>query len=593
MACFKVLVLMTVISSPVTFAATPACANEKGMGYDDPEHPTPLFLADAAACQGACKGMFYCEHFTFYPKESGLGGCFLQGEKAKSKPLKGAISGPKSCNVTTAVPGATAAPAATSAPTTAPLATAAPAAAEVKTPTAVEPTTTTRATTSTIAEPAPTSAEDAAAQAVEKLGKQAPPGQQAVAAANAAASFAISEGKSKDATGEIAYDAAKQLLVDADTTNQIKVNDMASAVGAVYSNQFFNLTNQEAADRTQKDIKSFAKEIYDTPEAALAAVGAAGTSVSAATGKFPTAEKPGTVSVPAATTPQEPEAPSTTYTVAEPKVAVETTEAAEPTKAAEPTEVVDDTLNVSKAVSNRDINLPAEEPTKVVDDALDASKAVSSRDINLPDADKELENKSEGIPSWAWILIALAALLACLGCGYSCLGSSKDKKKKTKTKTAPKETTRDIENAPLLKGAQEAPVGSTSVYSAPVAAAAAGGVPTGSVAQGAVFNQGSPVYSTSARGFALPQGSPVSGSSMVMMPQAAPAYYSAAAPGVVSQAQPVMMPGGMSVARQGPAMAQTSVAGGSAAMDLFNRLDANGDGQLSAQEFAQLAAMRR
>eukprot|EP00930_Biecheleria_cincta_P045857 TRINITY_DN315_c0_g1_i2.p1 TRINITY_DN315_c0_g1~~TRINITY_DN315_c0_g1_i2.p1 ORF type:complete len:523 (+),score=123.65 TRINITY_DN315_c0_g1_i2:70-1638(+) len=522
MAFFKRLVLMTVTSSHVTFAATPACANEKGMGYDDPEHPTPLFLADAAACQGACKGMFYCEHFTFYPKESGLGGCFLQGEKAKSKPLKGAISGPKSCNVTTTVPAATAAPGAV----------------ETK-----------------MAGPAPTSAEEAASQAVEKLGK-APIGQQAAAAADAAASFAISQGKSKDATGEVAYDAAKKLLVDADTTNQVKVNDMASAVGTVYSKPFFNLTNQEAADRTQKDIKSFAEEIYDTPEAASAAVGAAGASVSAATGMFPTSEKAATVSVPAATTPKEPETASATSA------------GVEPTKAAEPTNVVDDALNVSKAVSNPD--------------------------INLQDADKESENKSGGIPSWVWILIALA-LLACLACGYQylCQGPSKDKKKKAKTKTAPKETTRDIENAPLLKGAQEAPVGSTSVYSAPVAAAAAGGVPAGSVAQGVVFNQGSPAYSTSARGLALPQGSPVSGSNMVMMPQAAPANYSVAAPMVASQAQPVMMPGGMSMMGQGPVVAQTSLAGGSAAMDLFSRLDVNGDGQLSAQEFAQLAAMRR
>jgi len=337
------------------------------------------------------------------------------------------------------------------------------------------------------------------------------------------------------------------------------VNHMAEATGKVFANQtMFNMTSQEAADRTRKSITNFANDIYDTPAGAEAAVLAAGASVNVATGAFPTPVK-----TDAETAPEE--------------TATTTVEAA--------------------VVSDRDITLPVEEKT--------------------PD------EKSGGIPSWVWILIALA-LLACLACGYMflCTGSSKDKKKKTKTN---KTAARDIEAAPVEVSpllpdvkAAPAPAAATSVYSAPVAAAAAGGLPAGSVAQGTVLSQGSPMYSTSARDFALPQGSPVAGSNMVMMPQAAPAV-TVAPPQYVSQAQPMMMPGGMSVASQPMAQAQpmmmmpggmsvasqpmaqvpmmgaqmTGPAGSSAAMDLFNRLDANHDGQLSAQEFAQLAAMRQ
>jgi len=521
MAFFKFLSLMTVTSSHVAFAATPACANEEGMGYNDTENQLPsLFLDDAQACQDAC--IAACHVFTFYPKNiwhpnSTLGGCFLQGDAAKLMKFEGAISGPKSCDTTT-TPGVETTPVAAA---------------------AVVETTAAAAAAATTPEPAPTSAEEAAEQALGKLHPYAPLGLKANAAAGAAASFAFAEGKSKQVVAEVAEKAAKTILVDANsTTHQIMVNHMATAVGKVFANQtIFNMTDQEAADRTQKSVHTFADEIYDKPEAALAAVSAAGASISVGTGAFPTP--------------------------------IKTTAAPE-----EATAAPEETTTEAAAASKENSSVP-----------------VATRDITLPDEEQKPEDKSEGIPPWVWILVALA-VLACLAGAYMflCTGSSKDKKKKTK-KTAPK----DLEAAPLLKEVQEAPAASTSVYSAPAAAAAPRGLPAASFAQGTVLSQGSPMYSTTAGGFALPQGSPVSGSSMVMMPQAAPAV-TVAPPVYVGQAQPMMMQGGMSVASQPFAQAPmmgAQPAGSSAAMDLFNRLDANGDGQLSAQEFAQLQAMRQ
>lgn len=182
----------------------------------------------------------------------------------------------------------------------------------------------------------------------------------------------------------------------------------------------------------------------------------------------------------------------------------------------------------------------------------------------------------------------------------------------------------DLEGSPLLSvTANEAPTGLPSV------APAAGAVVAGSVAQGSVLSQGSPVYSTSARGLALPQGSPAAGGSVAMFPQAqaAPAgasgFYTATAPVMFQsgqsaqpmmmsgqaqfQGQPVMMTagqapvypgmpvGGMSMVSQGPVVAQAPAGAqmSGAALELFNRLDTNHDGQLSPQEFAQIAALRR
>jgi len=487
--------------------------------------------------------------------------------------------------------------------------------------------------TNVTAEPAPTSAEEAAKQAVEKLHPYAIAPVKVVAAATAAASFEKEQGQSGNDLLEVAESAAKTVLENiTGITNQEKVNFMAGAVGAV-AVTLPNITKQEAADQTKETLDGFAQEVYsDDPKAAIAAVGAAGGSIIAATGRLPTQSHAAAENVTEAAKEAGADTSSAEATAAEDakvtgKSAVEK---AENSTTAETSAVTDAaaSANSSSLAGVRAIadaaasaaNSSAAGVEKVVDDA---AESLTKDGIKSPNA----EDKSGGIPAWLWILIALA-ILACLAGGYMllCQGPSKDKKKKTKTnKTAAKDlATGDVEAAPLIKGEQGAPTASASVYSAPVAGAAAGGVAAGSVAQGTVLSQGSPMYPTSGRGFTLPQGSPVAGSNMVMLPQAAPASasgtFAAASPVMVQSVQggqpPMMMSGqvqytGQPVAMmpgqaqymgqpammmpgaQAPMGAQMSGAGGSTAADLFARLDANGDGQLSPQEFAQLAAMRR